>query len=199
METLVDSFGTTGTGSEEEHVLLPHVEERGMNVLVIKEVFEDLRHKIPQILTDLLPKTGKLCSGSSTLSDRTDRAQFSGFWRPNSYSRILHVKSVQNTEVPYWLAALLKWFQSYLSHRQQFVDFDGTVSDICTLSTGVPQGSILGPLLFIIYINDIHIASKQFNFILHADVLCVHSVHKSHFSPSQWLSFPTISMWNWII
>ena len=36
----MDSFGTTGTGSGEEHVLLPHVEERRMNVLVIKEVFE---------------------------------------------------------------------------------------------------------------------------------------------------------------
>ena len=63
----------------------------------------------------------------------------------------------------------LMCFQSYLSHRQQFVDFDGTVSEICTLSTGVPQGSILGPLLFIIYSNDIHIASEQFNFLLYAD------------------------------
>ena len=63
----------------------------------------------------------------------------------------------------------LMWFRSYLSNRQQFVDFDGTVSDVCTLSTGVPQGWILGPLLFIIFMNDIHIASKQFNFILYAD------------------------------
>ena len=43
VETLVDSFGTTGTGSEEEHVLLPHVEERRMNVLVIKIVFEGFK------------------------------------------------------------------------------------------------------------------------------------------------------------
>ena len=42
----------------------------------LKRYLKVLRHKIPQILTDLLPKTGKLCSGSSTLSDRTDRAQF---------------------------------------------------------------------------------------------------------------------------
>ena len=61
------------------------------------------------------------------------------------------------------------WFRSYLSNRQKFVDFDGTVSDVCTLSTGVPQGSILAPLLFIIYMNDIYIASKQFNVILYAD------------------------------
>ena len=63
----------------------------------------------------------------------------------------------------------LMCFQSHLSHRQQFVDFDGTVSDICTLSTGVPQGSILGTLLFIIYNYDIHITSEQFNLILYAD------------------------------
>ena len=52
------------------------------------------------------------------------------------------------------------WFLSYLPSRQPFVDFDGTVSDVLTLNTGVPQGSIIGPLLFIVYMNDIHIASK---------------------------------------
>ena len=52
------------------------------------------------------------------------------------------------------------WFLSYLPSRQKFVDFDGTVSDVCTLSTGVPQGSDLGPSLFIVCMNDIHIASK---------------------------------------
>ena len=39
----MDSFGTTRTGSEEEHVLLPHVEEKRMNVLVIKEAFEGFK------------------------------------------------------------------------------------------------------------------------------------------------------------
>ena len=51
------------------------------------------------------------------------------------------------------------FFKSYLNNRTQYVDFDGTTSDIKQITTGVPQGSILAPLLFIIYINDISNAS----------------------------------------
>ncbi len=58
---------------------------------------------------------------------------------------------------------------SYLSDRNQFVEIDGTKSDTLSLTTGVPQGSILGPLLFLIYINDITFASKLFKFIIYAD------------------------------
>ena len=70
--------------------------------------------------------------------------------------------SILSTKLNFYVfsGSALMWFRSYLSNRQQFVDFDGTGSDVCTLSTGAPQGSILGPLLFIIYMNDIHIASK---------------------------------------
>ena len=57
----------------------------------------------------------------------------------------------------------LNLFQSYLSNRKQFVSFDGTQSEYGCITTGVPQGSILGPLLFIIYINDIKHASALFN------------------------------------
>ena len=63
----------------------------------------------------------------------------------------------------------LKWFESYLHGRKQYVDFDGIHSNTAYIGTGVPQGSIPGPLLFIIYMNDIHMASQNFNVMLYAD------------------------------
>jgi retron-type reverse transcriptase len=47
------------------------------------------------------------------------------------------------------------WFRSYLSDRQQFVEIDGKISERVPINIGVPQGSILGPLLYLIYVNDI--------------------------------------------
>ena len=63
----------------------------------------------------------------------------------------------------------LNWFKSYLSDRKQFVEIDSVRSDYQTITTGVPQGSVLGPLLFLIYMNDIDEASSALNSILFAD------------------------------
>ena len=48
------------------------------------------------------------------------------------------------------------WFSNYLSNRKQFTEINNCKSALTNISTGVPQGSILGPILFLLYINDIN-------------------------------------------
>jgi len=50
---------------------------------------------------------------------------------------------------------VLRWFKSYLENRTQRIKFNGMLSDPIAVRLGVPQGSILGPLLFLLYINDL--------------------------------------------
>ena len=63
----------------------------------------------------------------------------------------------------------LQLMESYLKDRRQYVDLDGTTSDHCGVSIGVPQGSILGPLLFLIYVNDLPNSVNLLDATLFAD------------------------------
>ena len=63
----------------------------------------------------------------------------------------------------------LSWFYSYLHDRKQYVYVNDASSCLNNVTRGIPQGSILGPLLFILYVNDIVNSSTLLNFILFAD------------------------------
>ena len=70
----------------------------------------------------------------------------------------------------------LKWFKSYLNERYQMVEIDGVKSDNKLVKIGVPQGSILGPLLFLIYINDLpNCVTKSVPFLFADDTTIVKS------------------------
>ena len=99
----------------------------------------------------------------------------------------------------------LMWFESYLSGRSQYVDINGNLSEELIVSTGVPQGSLMGVLLFQIVINDLRNALKHTTGILYADDTTIFAIGNNPYclekkveadlqSVSMWLSANYLSL-----
>ena len=90
------------------------------------------------------------------------------------------------------------WFSSYLSNRKHFVIINGFDSEIQIFQYGVPQGSVLRPLIFLIYVNDLHNAIKFSQSFHFADDTCLLNIQNtiSKISRSLWLNANKIKINN---
>ena len=93
----------------------------------------------------------------------------------------------------------LNWFKSYLCNRSQLVSIDGQLSDELKITHGVPQGNVLGPLLFLLYINDIPLSSDILNFRLFADDTSLLYSHDNLSVLESTINTELIKVSNWLV
>ena len=93
----------------------------------------------------------------------------------------------------------LRLFESYLSNRKQFVAADGVQSSTLNVTIGVPQGSVLGPLLFLVYINDLPRSTTKLKSILFADDTTLYTSHENALNLANTLSEELLKVSKWLI
>ena len=91
------------------------------------------------------------------------------------------------------------WFKSYLDNRTQIVTVNGENSTELKINSGVPQGSILGPLLFLLYINDIYNSSEVLDFRLFADDTSILFADKSLDTIEQTVNYEMKNVSEWLL
>lgn len=89
------------------------------------------------------------------------------------------------------------WLESYLSNRKQYVVYDHSKSADSNIVCGVPQGSILGPLLFLLYINDLPLTAPNSHFIIFADDTNILFSHKDPDQLEKLINNELMNISNW--
>ena len=90
------------------------------------------------------------------------------------------------------------WFTSYLDNRKQFCRVDGTSSGVRGINCGVPQGSCLGPLLFLIYINDLPFSLQKCHVSMYADDTAISLSSKSIDDLQNDLNLDLLNLQDWL-
>ena len=101
-----------------------------------------------------------------------------------AFDRVWHEGLLHKLEKYGIRGDLLKWFKSYLSERRQRVVIGGQTSDVYSIKAGVPQGSILGPVLFLLFINDI-VCDISCNIRLFADDTSLYIVVEDEYATAE--------------
>ena len=96
-------------------------------------------------------------------------------------------------------ASVIKWFESYLSNRKFLVCIDNVFSEAGTSKYYVPQGSILGPLLFLLYVNDLPQSLSDAGSYLYADDTCIFYQHEDVKKTENVLNKEFSSLYQWFI
>ena len=115
-----------------------------------------------------------------------------------AFDTIDHEILLQKLKAIKFSESTIKWFKSYLSERIVLVNIENKLSDFGKISCGVSQGSILGPLLFLIYVNDMPQAVTSI-LLLYADDLCILYQHKAVVQIEKRLNEHFENLCNWFV
>ena len=113
-----------------------------------------------------------------------------------AFDRVWHKGLIRKLEAAGIIGTVLQWFTDYLKDRKQRVVLHGAKSNWNYLNAGVPQGSILGPILFLIYINDI-VSEIRANIRLFADDTSLYIIVQNPESAALCLNLDLIKISNW--
>ena len=92
---------------------------------------------------------------------------------------------------------IIKWIQNYLTNRRQKCTVNGMTSEEKDITCGVPQGSILGPLLFLLYVNDVGANMIHSNVLLYVDDTVIFAKHKDKRTAHLWVTSDLEILFRW--